>query len=309
MPFAVATRRPETAVTFACFGSTCSVRVTGSGPEAPAAAEAARDQLLEWHRRFTRFDRDSELSRLNADPRETVAVSPTMALLAHAVVRAAESTGGLVDATLLDDIERAGYRSDLARPLPLALALRVAPARVPAGPRPRADWRGLHVELRHNTITRPPGLKLDSGGLAKGLFADLLAERLAAHEGFAIDCAGDLRVGGAEREVAVADPFGGGPLHVLTVADGGVATSGISRRAWLNDDARPAHHLLDPSTGRPAFTGIVQVTALAPTALLAEMRAKAALLSGPAAARRWLPGGGVVVFDDGGHEVIAAQRA
>ena len=84
----------------------------------------------------------------------------------------------------------------------------------------------------------------------------------------------------------------------------GVATSGIGRRAWLDARGRPAHHLLDPSTGRPAYTGIVQVTALAPSALMAEIRAKAAILSGPRAGGGWLPDGGVIVLDDGSHEVI-----
>ena len=64
------------------------------------------------------------------------------------------------------------------------------------------------------------------------------------------------------------------------------------------------NHLLDPATGTPAFTGIVQATALAPTALEAEIRAKAAVLSGPDSADRWLPHGGVVVFDDGRTQVV-----
>ena len=49
----------------------------------------------------------------------------------------------------------------------------------------------------------------------------------------------------------------------------------------------------------------MQVTALAPTALEGEARAKAALLSGPQAAAGWLPHGGLVVFDDLSHDVIA----
>jgi hypothetical protein len=48
----------------------------------------------------------------------------------------------------------------------------------------------------------------------------------------------------------------------------------------------------------------VQVTALAPSALMAEIHAKAAILSGPRRAPVWLPGGGVIVFDDGSHQVI-----
>ena len=125
----------------------------------------------------------------------------------------------------------------------------------------------------------------DSGGLAKGLFADLIAERMDGP--FAVDCGGDLRFGGRRRTLEVADPFGGPGLHVFEILDGAAATSGIGKRSWLDADGRPAHHLLDPSTGRPAFTGVVQATALAPTAVEAEWRAKAALLSAdPCLARR-----------------------
>ncbi len=62
--------------------------------------------------------------------------------------------------------------------------------------------------------------------------------------------------------------------------------------------------LLDPATGLPAYTGVVQATALAPTALEGEALAKAAVLSGPEGAAAWLPHGGVLVFDDGSHAVI-----
>jgi thiamine biosynthesis lipoprotein len=120
-----------------------------------------------------------------------------------------------------------------------------------------------------------------------------------------VDCCGDLRIGGRQRTVRVDDPFGRGVLHELEVADCGVATSGIGRRSWIGADGRPAHHLLDPSTGRPAYTGVVQATALAPTAAEAEWRAKAALLGGPGTAAMWVARhGGVVVMDDGSHEVV-----
>ncbi len=89
---------------------------------------------------------------------------------------------------------------------------------------------------------------------------------------------------------------------------GAVATSGIGRRSWLGPDGRPAHHLLDPATGRPAFTGVVQATALAPTAVEAEWRAKAAVLSGPERAADWLAHGGVVVLDDGSHLTTQGAR-
>jgi thiamine biosynthesis lipoprotein len=48
----------------------------------------------------------------------------------------------------------------------------------------------------------------------------------------------------------------------------------------------------------------VQATSLAPAALRAEVLAKAAILSGPREASSWLHHGGVLVYDDGAHEVI-----
>jgi FAD:protein FMN transferase len=144
------------------------------------------------------------------------------------------------------------------------------------------------------------------------LFADLLAGRLAGYPAFAVDCAGDLRIGGthaAPRELRVASPFDQRVLHTFELAGTGVATSGIGRRAWLDEDGAPAHHLIDPATGRPRFTGVVQATALAPTALEAEARAKAAVLSGPDSGRGWLGHGGVLVLDDGSSEVTAPSVA
>ncbi len=296
---------------FDCFGSRCGALVTGAGRAgSPGDAVAlVKRALLSWHMRFSRFLPDSELTRLNRDPRETVPVRPLMARLAQAVHDAGSISGGLVDATLLREIERAGYDEDLRDSLELAPALALTPARGPASPAAAGRWRELEVDLTAGTITRPPGLELDSGGLGKGLFADVLGATLATHASFAINCAGDLLVGGsagALRPIRVQSPFDGCTLHTFELARTGVATSGIGRRSWLDRDGRPAHHLLDPATGRPAFTGIVQTTALAPSALEAEIRAKAALLSGPRAAPGWLSCGGVIVFDDGSHQVLAS---
>jgi thiamine biosynthesis lipoprotein len=298
---------------FDCFGARCSVHVSGNAGDRSAAdaVRASRGLLLAWHDQFSRFIPGSELSRVNGDRRRTVPVSSMMVRLAAAVREAGGMSGGLVDATLGEQICTAGYVSDIPATLPLRRALALAPPRAPARPAPEPGWRGLTVDARAGTITREPGIRLDSGGLAKGLFADVLGEQLACHGAYAVNCAGDLSLGGADgvlREVLVESPFDGSTLHTFAIACGGVATSGIGRRAWLDGRGVPCHHLLDPATGRPAFTGIAQVTALADTALAAEIRAKAALLSGPAGAARWLPQGGVVVLDDGRHRVIAPPQ-
>jgi thiamine biosynthesis lipoprotein len=298
----------EAGEAFPCFGSTCSVFVIADAQaDATLAVAGARRQLLGWHERFTRFEPTSELMLLNQDPRWEVPVSPLMARFVDAVLNAAELTEGLVDATLLTELQDAGYRDDLPGGVSLRKALRLAPPRKPARPSPAARWRSLSVDLDANVVWRPPGLKLDSGGLAKGLFADVLAGSLDGHRSFAVECAGDLRLGGrgaGPRTVLVESPFDGQVLHTFALRDCGVATTGIGKRSWLDERGHPAHHLLDPSTGRPAYTGVVQATAIAPTAVEAEARAKAAVLSGRENASDWMPHGGVLVCDDGSTAVV-----
>ncbi len=294
---------------FECFGGNCSVLVTGSGPGGTArqAAREAKSRLLAWHCQFSRFDPDSELSRLGRDPRGTVPVSPMMIRFVSAAVRAAERTGGLVDPTLVGEIEKAGYEHHFAsQAMPLTEALELAPPRARARPNPASRWRQVSVDPERGTVTRPPGLRLDSGGVLKGLVGDVLAQELSGHRAFAIDAAGDVRFGGSDgllRPIEVMSPFGGSVLHVFELAQGAAATSGIGKRSWPGPDGRPSHHLLDPATGRPAFTGVVQVTAIASTAFDAELLSKTALLSGAGRTWDWLPYGGLVVYDDGTVEV------
>ena len=264
-------------------------------------------------RRLSRFDPSSELCRLNADPRACVPASPLLRAAVLAALHAASLTGGLVDPTLLGALRHVGYRQSRAHiePPSLVPVLGAAPDRRPAGPDPTASWRTVKVDNEAGVIRRPPGVGLDLGGSAKGWAADLIAGQLKRHGRCAVDCGGDLRVAagrGAPWEVRVRHPLTGEIAHALHVRAGGVATSGIDVRVWERQDGDFAHHLIDPATGTPAWTGLITVTALAPTALEAEALAKAALLLGPPDGRPLLAArhGGVLVHDDGAVEPVGS---
>ncbi len=285
-----------------CFGGRCTIAVARSARSVRSAIGAAQF-LLECHSRLSRFLPESELTRLNADRRETVPVSPLMRDFAIAARHAAERSGGLVDPTILPALRRAGYADSMSGAVQPAGLPPATAARAAGRPDPAARWSEIEIDPVASTITRPVGLELDSGGVAKGWAADRAGRMLAAAPTYAVECAGDLRVGGTARvarEVRIAAPSGdGSALAKLSLVSGGVATSGIGKRSWLGLDGEPAHHLIDPRTGEPCFSGVVQATALAPTAEEAEMRAKCAVLAGPAAAPGWLSHGGLFVRDDG----------
>lgn len=316
------------------FGGTAELRVqppTGRAAEAQARLDRAAGVLADVDRTLSRFDPATELCRLNADPRSSVPASPLMLRFVEAVGWAARRSGGLVDATRLPDVERAGYLHHLAIPahpelgaargaaptptptvLPrLDAALRELAAGIPALPAPEIDDAWRYVLAAPDAVERPAGVRLDSGGIGKGLAADLAAEVLRGAPAWLVDCGGDLRIGGTARQprpVDVRDPIDGSQvIHRLHVTRGAVATSGTTRRAWETDGLRH-HHLIDPRTGEPADTGVIQVTALAPTALEAEVLAKTALLHGTDHAHDHLPHGGVVVTEAGHVLVVPPPR-
>jgi FAD:protein FMN transferase len=275
----------EQEIAFDCFGGTVELRAAHADPGlARDLLERGRTTAREVHATLTRFSPDSELSRLNADPRSLVPASPLLRRFAEAVVSAGRLSAGLVDATVLDAVIAAGYDRHWSPGVAMAPAEEAT--------RPLGDWSSVRVE--GDAIVRPPGVHLDSGGLGKGLAADLIADVLAPCRSWVADCGGDLRLGGTAgllRPVEIRDPLDRERvLTLLKLRNGAVATSGTTRRRW--DDG---HHLIDPRTGRPSESNILQVTAIAPTALIAEIRAKAALLNGEPGAGAHLPEGGYVV--------------
>ena len=311
-----AARGEEVSRSFELFGS--RVRILVGVPRSPdcappeLAAWALERKLRRIHSVLTRFEPQSELVQLNRSREATVPISRDMTRFLKAAQRAATLTGGLVDAACVDALERAGYRQSLwgQQPASLSAALEHTAERRPAAGRNPSPWPRVSINA-DGTVTRPPGVRFDSGGVAKGMAADIGAISLGWYSSFAVDCGGDLRIGGADRiarRLEIDDPFATRPAARFSITEGAVATTGLNRRIWAHGDGF-AHHLIDPSTGEPAWTGLVQTTAVAPTAVEGEMLAKAALLCGPAGAGRWLGRwGGVAFAEDGTLQAFGPIR-
>src|SRR3954447_20184112 len=178
---------------FPSMGGEARVRLESRSLDASALerlAQATRARIDAIEAGLSRFRPGSELNALNADPRAAVPVSSLLRETVAAARWAAERSDGLVDATLLGELERHGYQAswDPARRADVDEALAAPPPPPPAGPPPRrgpappprrragpAAWRvadRLRID-EHGRVARPPGVRLDPGGLAKGIAADL----------------------------------------------------------------------------------------------------------------------------------------
>lgn len=293
--------RPLARHAFPAMGSAIDLALAGAGDRDPADAWRLAEELAaEWERTFSRFRPDSELSRLNAAAGTPVAVSPRLYGAVAAALAGSRDSGGLFDPTVLPALVALGYDRDFQQ-LDVTVHHDAVGCAAPG-------VGGIALDRAARTVRLPAGVALDLGGIAKGLYADALAERLAGWSGGCVSAGGDLRVWGDGPSghgwvVGVEHP--GDPARDIArvrLHDGGVATSGTNRRSWKRGDAE-VHHLIDPRTGRPGGQAVWSVTVVGQSAALAEVAATALFLAGgaPAALDRFAGqvGPALVVERDG----------
>jgi thiamine biosynthesis lipoprotein len=157
------------------------------------------------------------------------------------------------------------------------------------------------LELRRDdeAVRLAPGLRLDLGGVGKGLAADMVAGELVlmGAAGSYVSLGGDIAVAGATPEggwsVPLEHPDTDVQFDTHQLSDGGLVMSTTQMRRWQRSDGRTAHHLIDPATGAPADTDVIAVAVASMSAARGEALAKAAVVAGRAAAVEMLDGFGV----------------
>jgi len=262
---------------FPIMGTTAHVLVVGGRAESLVEYGAARLGGLE--RMWSRFLPTSEISRANALGGWHVVVSSETLLLVGCSIAGWAHTGGSFDPTVLAAVRAAGYDRDFGS------VARVAASLQPADPNPSPGCAGIVRDEQIGTITLPPGVELDPGGIGKGLAADLVTAELIENGalGALVNVGGDVRVrgdapNGVSWDIAVEDPVRpGAELLRIGLLDGAIATSSRAKRSWQTAGGA-AHHLIDPRTGQPSSSRHATVTAVASDAWWGEVVAKAVLI-------------------------------
>ncbi|MDH4103582.1 MAG: FAD:protein FMN transferase [Thermoleophilia bacterium] len=228
----------------------------------------AEDEFHRVESLLSRFRPASELSRLNRT--RAMQVGPELLELAQLSLEARDQSGGRFDPTVYDALVAAGY--DRSFELVAATAVVAAePARCSGH---------VTVDVASSTIVLESGFRLDFGGIAKGWTADRALALLERGGPALVNAGGDIASAGRAWPIGVETPDG----EITLELDGGaLATSGRDRRRWRQGDASQ-HHVIDPSTGKPAEGELLRVTTVARTATEAEVLAKSLFLRADAAA-------------------------
>jgi thiamine biosynthesis lipoprotein ApbE len=260
----------------------------------------------------SRFRPDSEVRLLqqSADGRTPEAVSTDLCEAVGIALRAARLTDGAVDPTVGTALCRIGYDRDFS-----LMEADVTGDWGGAGPVP--GWQSVVLDTVGSTLTMPPGTLLDLGATAKAWAADRAACAIAAQLacGVLVSLGGDIAVAGQAPvggfSVGLADICGDPhPPATVSIDNGGLATSGVGRRHWTID-GRPAHHLIDPATGRPVDSPWRTVSVAAGSCVDANTASTAAMIMG-ADGVEWLGGAGLparLVRTDGTVVTVAGWPA
>ena len=276
-------------ILFRAMGCEIFCGIDSAHPRAHARLAQVPAMFEAWEQTLSRFRPDSELSMLNARAGQTVRVSNTLLRVLQLAQRAAAYSDYLIVPTIHDALCAAGYDQSFEN-MPRALSQHNASAAINA----RAQTWTLDAITHSVTLARDT--HLDLNGVAKGWAAEQTANYLGELGPALVDAGGDMvmtapRANGESWSINIEDPFAperdNAAYPLLAIACGAVATSGRAFRQWQRDN-KPMHHLIDPRTGLPAVTDVVNATVIAPDIFQAEVAAKVLMLRGSAEGMKWI---------------------
>lgn len=265
---------------FQAMGTDVSVEIVladaGMFGEAKKAIGSVKDIFVGNEKIFSRFRKDSELSKLNANVGEKTAVSRRMSEVLGLCLEFNGLSEGYFDPRVLENLEKIGYdkdfrTNDLNQDDDRAAKLSKIEGAL-------ADDLFLDGEI---VLIKK---RIDTTGIAKGYAVDEAA-RFLEQEGFTdfiIDAGGDMqaRGNGADgRGWTVGVEGMDGDRLRLILRDEGIATSGISRKRWIAG-GRKVHHLINPKNPENFSYDIKTVTVIEKDTVQADGRAKVLVLMG-----------------------------
>lgn len=245
---------PPSEASAGLFAMDTYLSLTAYGENADVALEQAQNRIRELENLWSVTEERSEIYAANHSGGNPVPVSGDTAELVRYALDMAERTEGALEPTLYPVLTAWGFTTDRFQ-IPGQEELDRLLEQV--------DY--TRVSLQDTALTVPDGMQLDLGAVGKGYAADETAAVLRESdvESALLDFGGNILTIGAKPDgspwrVGVRDPDSEGNLGVLELAGQGVSVSGGYEKYFVGEDGERYWHILDPATGAPARSGLVQ---------------------------------------------------
>jgi len=233
--------------------------------------------ITTFDERFSRFLKESELSRFNAVAGEQTSISSEFKILLEEAREYAQRTDGAFNPFMLPALQRAGYVHSMTREHNIAPDYSECEIAQPEALEVGDTWARI-----------PKKTALDFGGIGKGYLADELGTYLNTKtKDYCLSLGGDMYVNGET-------PHGPWVIDVQSAARAeenigtysgeipfGIATSNVTR----TKKGKAQAHLVDPRSGEVLREGFDMCTVVASTATAADVFASCILISGESLAQ------------------------
>ncbi|MBQ3427003.1 MAG: FAD:protein FMN transferase [Clostridia bacterium] len=238
----------------AVFAMDTEMTLKAYGANSESAVNAAEREINRLDRLFDRGRDGSDINKVNAEG--TAKVSSDTSALTETALDVCEATDGAFDITIAPVMDLWGfYTGEYQVPDDDELAKAMA----------KVDRAKVNVD--GEVVSVKDGAKLDLGGIAKGYLSARIMEifRENGVESGIVSLGGNvqalgLKPDGSKWRVAIQDPretdmF----IGSVSISDKAVITSGGYQR-YFEDGGNIYHHIIDPSTGYPAESGLSSVS-------------------------------------------------
>ena len=238
----------------AVFAMDTEMTLKAYGANSESAVNAAEREINRLDRLFDRGRDGSDINKVNAEG--TAKVSSDTSALTETALDVCEATDGAFDITIAPVMDLWGfYTGEYQVPDDDELAKAME----------KVDRAKVNVD--GEVVSVKDGAKLDLGGIAKGYLSARIMEifRENGVESGIVSLGGNvqalgLKPDGSKWRVAIQDPretdmF----IGSVSISDKAVITSGGYQR-YFEDGGNIYHHIIDPSTGYPAESGLSSVS-------------------------------------------------
>lgn len=278
--------------------------VTAYGENGEKAVSAAEKKVKELDKKLNAEDKESEIYSLNKNG--NAALSEDAACVLDSALQYWKATEGAFNPAMRPLMSLWGFTSgNYNVPLKAEINQKLALAKPE-----KISVNGNKAELKLD------GLEVDLGGIAKGytssqimkIFKESGVKSGIANLGGNVQTLG-LKPDGSEWNVAIEHPDSEESyLGVLKTHDRAVITSGGYERNF-EKDGKTYHHIIEPSTGYPAESGLTSVTIVAEDGTLADALSTSLFVMGAKKAEKfWRESGkdfDVILYTDDNNIIIS----
>ena len=231
--------------------------------------------MSEYEKTLSRTIDGSDIDRINKASGEATAVNEETLQVISKGIGFGDLSGGVFDITVGKASALWDFHESLEEggtEVPSAEALKEASEHI--------DYKAISMDEASGTVRLDdPEMMLDLGGIAKGYIADRVSEYLrglGVTSGI-VNLGGNIEVIGGKAgslgasleeqsdfSLGIRDPLDetGGLLGIYPGRDVTIVTSGTYER-FIEVDGVKYHHILDPETGWPVDTDVLQVSVIA----------------------------------------------